>query len=101
MEPDADLSQLLHHPTAGDHMVQTWQDETSLAESVGEYIGAGLRAGEAALIVATPRHVELFRSRLSDGGMQARFLDAEQCLGRFMLDGMPDWKRFHETVGGL
>jgi hypothetical protein len=28
-------------------------------------------------------------------------LDAERTLARFMTSGMPEWKRFHEVVGGL
>jgi hypothetical protein len=99
-----DWAELLKHSAAGDHIVQTWQDEAFLAETVAEYIGSGLRGGEAGLIVATPEHAALFKRNLAaapgDDG-QLRFLDADKTLAQFMQGGMPDWNRFHRVVGGL
>jgi len=99
-------TELLRHPTGGDHIVQTWQDEAFLAETVAEYIGAGLRGGEAALVVARPAHFELFKRNLPEAHAagrsgQLRYFDAEDTLAKFMRDGMPDWNSFHQVVGGL
>jgi hypothetical protein len=101
-----DWAELLKHPVGGDHIVQTWQDEGFLGETVAEYIGSGLRGGDAGLIVATPAHADLFKRNLRAaraGGpdSQLRFLDAEDTLGKFMQSGMPDWNSFHQVVGGL
>jgi hypothetical protein len=100
-----DWAELLKHPVGGDHIVQTWQDEAFLGETVFEYIGSGLRGGNAGLIVATPQHAELFKrnlvaARAGSAPGQLRFLDAEDLLAKFMHDGMPDWNRFHQLVGG-
>jgi hypothetical protein len=102
--------ELLKHPSDGDHLVQIYQDERFLAEAVAEYIGAGLRAGEAALLVATPSHRAAFLRQLAAVGIapeqairrgQLRLVDAAECLTRFMRDGMPQWQSFHEVVGAL
>lgn len=99
-------NELLRHSTDGDHIVQTWQDEAFLAETVAEYIGAGLRGGEAGLVVARPAHFELFKRNLPEARAagrsgQLRYFDAEDTMAKFMRDGMPDWNRFHQAVGGL
>jgi len=98
--------QLLQYPESGDHIVQTWDDESALADTVSRYLDAGLRSGEAALVVARPAHFEMFKRRLPQARIAGRsgqlcYLDAEDTMARFMHKGMPDWKRFHIAVGGL
>jgi len=104
------LQELLRHPGAGDHIVQTYQDPAVLAESVAEYLAAGLAAGEAAIVIARPQHRREFIDALASHGIDAqrciehgqlRLLDAEETLALFMADGMPQWKPFRQTVGGL
>jgi len=106
----ASLSDLLRAPGPSDHIVQTYQDPAVLAQSVAEYLAAGLRAGEGAIVIARPQHRRKFMRALAQHGVEAqvcldrgqlRLLDAEETLARFMADGMPQWKRFHPTVGGL
>ena len=103
-------SKLRRNPGAGDHIVQTYQDPALLADSVAEYLAAGLRAGEAAIVIARPQHQREFGAALARHGVSAqecvergqlRLLDAEETLACFMADGMPQWKRFHQVVGGL
>ena len=104
------LSELLRNPGAGDHIVQTYQDPALLADSVAEYLAPALRAGEAAIVIARPQHQRKFSAALARHGINAReylergqlrLLDAEETLARFMADGMPQWKRFQQVVGGL
>lgn len=101
MDTATDWSELVKHPAHGDHIVQVYQDEAFLAETVAHYIGSGLHGGDAALVIATPAHRELFLRRLKASGPALKVLDAEQTLARFMSGGMPQWQAFHETVGGL
>jgi hypothetical protein len=82
-------------------MVQLYQDVAFLSEAVADYIGTGLRRGEAAIIIATPEHRARFSEILSPAEPgQVKLLDAEETLARFMTSGMPEWKSFHEIVGG-
>jgi hypothetical protein len=107
LEMDARTTdQLLQYPEGSDHIVQTWEDPSVLAGTVTRYLRAGLRDGEAALVVARPAHFELFKQQLPQARVagrtgQLRFFDAEDTMAKFMDDGMPDWKRFHTAVGGL
>ena len=93
--------ELLRQPGRCDHIVQLYQDVEFLSEAVTDYIGTGLRRGEAALIIATPEHRATFAEVLQprEPG-QVKALDAEETLARFMASGMPEWKGFQETVGG-
>jgi hypothetical protein len=85
-------------------MVQLYSDSEFLVEAVVQYLGAGLRSGEAAIIIARPEH----RARFVCGFERARLypspalhlLDADTTLSLFMADGMPEWTAFHRAVGG-
>jgi len=96
-------TEVLREPSQGDHIVQTYEDPAFLADAVAEYLGTGLRRGEAAIVIARPQHVAMFRERigtLREPG-QLIILDAEETLARFMEGGMPQWNAFREVVGGL
>lgn len=94
-------TELLRYPAGGDHMVHLYRDSGFLAEAVGEYVLAGLRAGEAAIVVATAEHRRLLEDRGLVAGPALRMLDAEAVLESFMAGGRPQWNRFHQAVGGL
>lgn len=100
----------LRQPHACDHLVQLYTDEAFLARVVAEFLGSGLVAGEAAVIIATPGHAALFRRELASTGLdvaraeaggQLVIRDARTCLDRFMVDGMPDRDRFFALVRSL
>ena len=96
-------NELLREPSCGDHIVQTYQDPAFLADAVGEYLATGLARGEAAIVIARPENTARFLQKLeapADPG-QLLVLDAQQTLARFMAGGMPQWKPFHEAIGGL
>ena len=92
----------IRNPGAHDHFVQLYQETGALAGAVSEYVAEGLRRGEAAVIIATPEHRAAFLRNIGpvrDG--QLEVLDASDTLTKFMANGMPQWKPFHEVVGGL
>jgi hypothetical protein len=101
--------ELLRAPQDGDHIVQVYQDRAFLASAVAEYVGTGLRKGEAAIVIARPDHADAFRYALGALGIdleaalgsgQLRLLDAETTLQRFLHKGTPQWVPFREIVGG-
>jgi hypothetical protein len=105
----ANWPELLQHPTGGDHFVQVYQDEAFLCEAVAEYVGTGLRRGEAAILIAKPSHVAAFKHQLALAGLspeqsvrrgQLVVLDADETLEKFTPGGMPDWQTFHALIGG-
>ena len=85
-----------------DHFVHLYREVDELADEVAEYVDAGLRHGEAAVVIATPQHRAAFLARIAcSDSSRLRILDAEGTLAKFMANGMPQWNAFHEVVGGL
>jgi len=95
---------------ASDHVVLVYEAEAHLIDTVRRFVGAGLTAGEAAIIIATPPHREQLEARLRAQGIdlataygQGQYvaLDAAETLAQCMVDGWPDAQRFADVVGGL
>jgi signal transduction histidine kinase len=104
----------LHRPTTdawsgvAEHVVQFYEADAVLLDGVAEFIGAGLRSGDAGLVLATPAHRAGVEERLRAAGLdvagarasgQYAALDAAEALTRFMVDGAPDPARFAATIG--
>jgi signal transduction histidine kinase/ActR/RegA family two-component response regulator len=104
---DADLVAI---PARSEHSVQFYEDEAFLHETVARYLGAGLIANEPIIVIATEPHQRNFRESLAAKGFDVErasaegrltFLDANATLGRFLVEGMPDWELFRARVGGI
>ncbi|WP_394821685.1 ATP-binding protein [Pendulispora albinea] len=92
---------------AQNHSVFFYEDEALLSESVSNFIGAGLSAGDPIHVVATPEHRRIIRERLESStpdlqsALQSGLLtmaDARETLSLFMVNGMPDAARFAAVV---
>jgi len=103
-------ARLLAEPPVDSHLVQFYEGEGDLGRVVGEFLGAGLRAGETLVVIATEEHRRLFSERLAAAGHdvgealgsgQLTLLDANETLAHFMVDDRPDRERFLLHVGGL
>jgi len=93
-----------------DHLVQIYRDASELAESVAIFIGAGLDAGEPAVVVATAEHWPRIADCLGARGFDVDGLEAEERLVRadaettleaISEDGRPTTPRFAAVVGDL
>lgn len=91
--------------TGNFHAVRFYQDADSLCRIVGEFLSAGLTAGEPAIVIATSAHRDGIVKCLEARSIDARsleseitLLDAETVLSQFMVDGMPDAARFTATI---
>jgi len=94
---------LYRAPKPCDHFVQLYTDDQFLARGVAEFLSPGFTAGEGAIVIATPAHVDLITAALTERGVrvadaldhgQLVLVDAEECLAKFMIDGMPDADTF-------
>ncbi len=94
----------------GAHVVQLFEQERGLAVCVASFLGPGLVADGAALVVATPAHHAAFAQELSAAGVDVAGLrgagryvevDAEQLVRRIELAGRPDADLFVEALGSL
>ena len=95
--------------TLKQHLVQFYDSENSLLSAMGAFIGGGLKAGDACVVLSTKQHHERLLGRLESEGLdisaaQEReeyvWIDAVEVLSRFMVDGMPDPGRFAEIIEG-
>ena len=89
------------------HAVCFYEDAQSLSRTVAGFIGEGLIAGDAAIVIATPTHRAAIHDQLAaiDVNPQKRIaqselliLDAQEVMDSFMVGGLPDEGRFHHTM---
>ena len=54
---------------AGEHVVQFYEDDSQLAQTVGGYLTAALEDGAVAIVIATEAHRRLFAAELEAAGV--------------------------------
>jgi PAS domain S-box-containing protein len=98
---------------AGDdrrHVVHFYERDEDLAGTVAQFVGEGLRSGEAAVIVASEPHCALFVDRLKAMNIDVEaartagaltILDASATLAKLMVHGLPDAALFKRVVGSV
>lgn len=93
--------------SACEHFLQVYEDEDVFLARLEDYVADGVHAGDATIVIATAAHLCALEERFRGRGIDlvaARWrnlyipLDAEQMLGRFMVNGWPDADRFREAV---
>jgi hypothetical protein len=92
------------------HEVGFYSDDRQLLDDLTQFVGAALKVGNAAIVVATESHRESLLPRLqahridvSAAVEEGRYLalDAAGALSAFMLNGMPDPGQFLKLLGDL
>ena len=92
------------------HEVLFYSDDTVLLDSLARFIAAALKAGKAAIVLATEPHRNSLVQRLKAEGLDTDdvvqrgtyiSLDAADTLSTIMDNGMPDPARFFAGLGGL
>jgi CheY-like chemotaxis protein len=87
------------------HEVQFYSDDAAFVETVTHFIGAALKAGNAAIVFATKSHRDSLLQELKVQGVDVEAviqqgayvsLDAADVLSTFMVNGWPDAVRFFE-----
>ena len=101
-------AEILLDPQPHSHAVQFYESDEYLFETVAQFLGAGLRGGDALLVIATKdhrdgfiRHLQSFDVDKAVSQGQLVLLDARETLGRFMAGDAPDPDLFRHVVGGL
>ncbi len=92
------------------HAVYFYDSDAGLADRVGDFLGAGLLAGESAIVIATEPHLGLFVRRMEErhhevGAARAagRFVarNAGETLGKLTSGAKPDGVLLKRMVGDL
>jgi hypothetical protein len=103
-------TKILADPQPCGHIVYPYTDETQLAEAVCLFASAGLRKGEAIILVMTAAHSGPIRRRLEQEGLHLNDVeatgqlvchDAENLLSEFLFDGIIDEHKFKTTLGSI
>ena len=101
---------LLADPHPCGHIVYPYTDKNLVGQAVCLYASAGLRNGEAVILIVRQANYETITSRLWREGFDLQTLQrtgqltlrlAEDVLPTFMVDGMPDRTKFHAIVADL
>jgi signal transduction histidine kinase len=104
LTPSADWSEV----GESEHLVQFYESDTYLINSVSQYLGAALGAGDGAVLVATRPHRSAIQRKLRARGLdlhaarsrgQFVSLDATETLAKFMVGGTPDRASFRDVIG--
>ena len=91
-----------------DHFVQFYDEDAVVLESVAGFLGGGLMAGGACIVIATQDHRLHLGARLRARGFDMDYaietgqyvpLDAATILASLMVGNTPDPGRFDEIVG--
>jgi hypothetical protein len=91
------------------HSVHFYDRDEALIQRLRSIVSSTIDNGNSALIVATQEHRRQLSAALEANGdprgleMGGRltFLDADETLSLFMVDGLPDQSRFVSSVGEL
>jgi PAS domain S-box-containing protein len=91
-----------------DHSVHFYRSELSLIDAAAEFVSTAVVNGGSAIMVATSAHREALWSELEERNLdmsrlcsEGRYvpLDAVETLAQFMVDGLPDERRFEKVLG--
>lgn len=101
---------ILRDPRPCTHIVYPYTEESQVAEAAALFVSAGLKKGDAALLIMLKGHFEPIREELKLEGFDSAVLeengqlicmDAESLLSEFMFDGIVDEHRFKTIIGTL
>ena len=92
------------------HEVRFYSDDRSLLDGYTRFVGAVLKSGNAAIVVATELHRQTLLTRLQADGLdmsaaieQGRYiaLDDAEAIATFMVNDLPDLAQFSQVTGDL
>jgi DcmR-like sensory protein len=94
------------HIAESQHIVQFYENETFLLDALSGFFGAGLRQGNACIIIAEMSHRRALEQRLRGEGLEVTSeqyvaLDAAETLSQFLIEGRPDEARFLQVMGSF
>ena len=101
-----------HWAEIGDreHLVQFYEDSQTLVETLTGFIGSGLRANSAGIVIATREHLDALDQQLAASGIdvaatkrsgQYVAVEAREMLGQILANGWPQPDLFRLKIGGL
>jgi hypothetical protein len=93
-----------------DHVVQIYENDKTFLDLLENYVAGGFKLNECVIVIATRQHLNALHDRLKEDGFNLFELmindhyiplDAEETLGKFMVDGWPDENLFKYVIDKL
>lgn len=93
-----------------DHVVQIYENEEIILDSLEGFVTSGLKAGDSVIIIASEKHIIALSSRLLKKKFDVDALQADHsyipvnandALAKFMVNGWPDEVKFTAMVKDL
>jgi len=93
-----------------DHVVQIYEDNGSFLDVLSGFVGEGINAGDAVIVIATKEHIGGLENRLQKYGLYIDYLvkvnryisvDAHELLSAFMIKDWPDPILFEKEIDKL
>ena len=93
-----------------DHVVQIYDDKEIFLETLVDFVGNGINAGDCVVVIAKADHLQALHQVLRAHAIKVDALisedkyiplDAEEMLDQFMIDGWPDEGLFSKVVYSL
>jgi hypothetical protein len=92
------------------HEVLFYSDQSAFLETVSQFLGFALKAGDATVVIVTNSKREALIHRLQEMGLdipalikEGRYisLDPTRVLAAFMVEGLPERNRFQKLADGI
>jgi DcmR-like sensory protein/helix-turn-helix protein len=92
------------------HVAQLYEDPEFLVGAVAEFLAEGMKTGGPLVVIATEARRQAIRTHLAAAGFdvagacasgQLTMIDARATLERFVVDGLPEAKRFRRHLGAM
>jgi hypothetical protein len=93
-----------------DHVVQIYENDEIFIDVLAGFVGGGINAGDAIIIIATDGHIKALETRLRSfaidiesliSNQQYFPLNAEETLNKFMVNGWPNEELFMDCVSNI
>jgi hypothetical protein len=93
-----------------EHVLQIYDSDEVFIDVLAGFVGDGINANDACIVIATPEHLRALEERLTSCGISIsglvndnRYipLDAEKLLSTFMINGWPDEEEFNKAVSSI
>jgi hypothetical protein len=100
----------LHRPQNAQHLVQFYEDESFIIDTISFLAAQTLVSGDSSVIVATEPRLNRIGERIATCGLNLNVLqtlgryvavEATEALAQFMIGAQPDEKKFDELIGGI
>ena len=100
----------VYRHAAQGHHAHFYGDDASLIDSMAHFVASALVAQDAAIVLATPAHLEVLADLMRRGGVDVdaaaergafRALDAAETLAQTVMDGVVDTDRFRNGLLSL